>query len=101
MRDPAAIVTVTGAVPVPLAGDTRSHEALVVAVQAAVPDVRVTISLCPGVFDVTVVPDFTAPNDNRARSTVYPPPLGGGSVVGIVVETSLDGALRSPDVFSA
>jgi hypothetical protein len=46
-------------------------------------------------------PDRTPPKFSWPRPSDRPPPDGGGTVVGIVVETSFDGALRKPAVFSA
>ena len=68
--DPAERLTEIGAVPLPLVGETRSHELLVRAVHDDVPEVRVTIIDCAGVELVTDEPDFTAENDSRPRSTV-------------------------------
>ena len=65
-------------------------------------EIWLTIMRWPGVLAPTAVPlVLTAPKFNAPRSSTSPPPLGGGGVFGIVVETSVDGALLRPDVFSA
>jgi hypothetical protein len=78
--------TVTGFVPEPLAGDTEMRALLDVTVQfsAPPPAVCVTMNDCAGVFTLIVVPLRTAPKLKRPRSSVRPPPDGGGAVVGIV-----------------
>ena len=56
---------------------------------------------CPGVFGPTVVPLVDCAEVQRSALERQPPPLGGGGVVGIVVDTSFEGALLRPEVFSA
>ncbi len=105
--DVEARVTVIGAVPLPLVGDTVMRVLPVPVLDAvqsiAVPaEIWLTITRCAGVLAPSVVPlEWTPPKFSAPRSSASPPPLGGGVVVGIVVETSADGALLRPEVFSA
>ena len=87
-------MTVTAPVPLPLAGVTVMR-VLPVPTLAAVnalglpAAVCVIIMRCAGVFGPSVVPlAWTAPKFSAPRSSARPPPLGGGGVVGIVVDTS-------------
>src|SRR5512134_386566 len=98
---------VIGRVPLPLVGETLMR-LLLVPTLAAVQEtgeplaVWLTITRCDGVFGPIAEPlELTAPKFSEPRSSASPPPLGGGGVVGITVETSFDGALLRPDVFSA
>jgi hypothetical protein len=102
-----AKVTVTAPVPLPLEGETVMR-LLPVPTLAAVHEtgpplaVCVTIICCAGVFGPSVVPlARTAPKFSAPRSSARPPPLGGGGVVGIVVETSFEGALLRLEVLTA